>query len=84
MAQPPLKGLHSESSLSTTKLEQLNKLSTEEIIMSLQPHTPNSLRVTSDGIIKEGNHRIKILRERGIDVDSLPREIIKNQDDEFY
>ena len=24
----------------------------------------------------DGNHRIKILRDRGVDVDSLPREII--------
>ena len=83
MTQPPLKGLHSDSSLSSAKLKRLDKLSTEEILVSLQPNTPNSLKVTSEGIIKEGNHRIKILRERGIDVASLPREIIEKQDNEF-
>jgi hypothetical protein len=27
----------------------------------------------------DGHHRIKILRDRGVDVDALPREIIDKQ-----
>ena len=35
-----------------------------------------SLKTRSDGTIVDGHHRIKILRDRGVDVDSLPREVI--------
>jgi hypothetical protein len=73
---PPLKPLHSDSSLSPAKLEQYAKASTQELIDSLLPGQPGSLKVRPDGTMVDGHHRIKILRERGVDVDSLPREII--------
>jgi hypothetical protein len=35
-----------------------------------------SLKARPDGTIVDGHHRIKVLRDRGVDVDALPREII--------
>ncbi len=73
---PPLKPLHPDSSLSPAKLEQYARLSTQALIDSLRPGQAGSLKVRPDDTIVDGHHRIKILRERGVDVDSLPREII--------
>jgi len=33
-----------------------------------------------DGTIIDGRHRIHILRQRGVDVDELPREIVTKKD----
>lgn len=33
-----------------------------------------------DGTILDGNHRIHVLRKRGVDVDGLPREIVARTD----
>ena len=74
--QPPLKSLHPDSSLSQPKLEEFRKLSNEQLIGSLKVGLPNSLKVRPDGTLIEGHHRIKVLRERGVDVDSLAREIV--------
>jgi hypothetical protein len=76
VSEPPLKPLHSEISLSKAKLDQLEKLTNREIMDSLKPGQPGALEVRPDGMVIDGHHRIKILRDRGIDVDSLPREII--------
>jgi len=76
MKYPPLKSLHADSSLSAVKLDIFRKLSTEKIRQSLQPGNPSSLKVRPDGTLIEGHHRVKVLRERGVDVDSLPREVI--------
>jgi len=76
VSEPPLKPLHSDISLSQAKLGQLDKLTNQEIIDSLKPGQPGSLKVRPDGMIIDGHHRIKILRDRGLAVDSLPREII--------
>ena len=70
-----LKPLHSESSLSTAKLEQLNSLPTEKLKDSLLPGQKDCLKVRPDGTILDGHHRIFLLRKRGVDVDALPREI---------
>jgi ParB-like chromosome segregation protein Spo0J len=74
--QPSLKPLHADSSLIESKLDKYCKLSVQELINSLKPGQPDSLKVRPDGTIVDGHHRIKILRDRGVDVDSLPREII--------
>lgn len=74
---PPLKSPHSDSFLIESRLEQLRKLSTEQLITSLTPDTLGALRVRTDGMMINGDHRIEILRERGVDVDALPREIWK-------
>ena len=72
----PLVPLHPDSSLNPAKLEQYAKASTEALIDSLRPGLAGSLKVRPDGTMVDGHHRIKILRERGVDVDSLPREIV--------
>jgi ParB-like chromosome segregation protein Spo0J len=74
--QPSLKPLHVDSSLIGSKLDKYGKLSDQELIDSLKPGQQGSLKVRPDGTIVDGHHRIKILRDRGVDVDSLPREII--------
>ena len=75
-AQPSLKPLHPDSSLIPSKLGKYDKLSTQELVDSLKPGQTGSLKVRPDGTILDGHHRIKVLRDRGVDVDSLPREVI--------
>src|SRR5271155_2105494 len=74
--QAPLKPLHADEALSKAKLEKYAKSSTQELIDSLRPGQQGSLKARPDGTMIDGHHRIKILRDRGVDVDSLPREII--------
>jgi ParB-like chromosome segregation protein Spo0J len=76
-SRPPLKPLHSDESLIKSKLDEYGRRSTEELIDSLKPGQSGSLKARPDGTIVDGHHRIKILRDRAVDVDSLPREIIK-------
>jgi ParB-like chromosome segregation protein Spo0J len=71
---PPLKSLHPDSSFSRAKLDELSRVSTEQLIDSLKPGQPGSLKVRPDGTIVDGHHRIKILRDRGVHVDALPRD----------
>jgi hypothetical protein len=68
--------LHPDSSLSAAKLDGFRKVPTQSLIDSLKPGQPGSLKTRPDGTMLDGHHRIKILRERGVDVDSLEREII--------
>jgi len=75
LKQPPLKSLHPDSSFSIAKLEAYRKIGTSGLIDSLKPGEPGSLKVQPNGTIMDGHHRIHILRERGIDVDALPRDI---------
>jgi hypothetical protein len=72
----PLKPLHPDESLSRAKLDQMAKTPTEALIESLTPGKPGSLKTRPDGTMVDGHHRIKILRDRGVDVDTLPREIV--------
>ncbi len=51
------------------------RISTEELIESLKPEREGALKTKPDGTMMDGHHRIKVLIERGIDVDTLPREI---------
>ena len=77
MTKPPkLEPLHSEPSLINLKLQIFRKLATEVLIDSLKPGQTGSLKARPDGTMVDGHHRIKVLRDRGVDVDSLPREII--------
>lgn len=78
----PLNSLHPDSSLSQAKLDQMAKVETSALIDSLKPGQPNSLKTRPDGTLIEGHHRIKILRDRGIDVDALPREVIVKDGDQ--
>ncbi len=77
MAQgPPLKPLHSSATLNKAKLAELGRLGTEALKKTLMPGEIHSLKARPDGTMLDGHHRIEILRARGVDVDSLPREII--------
>lgn len=71
----PLKPLHADTSLSAVKLLQLGRLSTEALKKSLLPGQRDCLKTRPDGTILDGHHRIHILRNRGVDVDALPREV---------
>jgi hypothetical protein len=73
---PKLQPLHGEDSLINLKLETFRTLATEVLIESLKPGKTGSLKARPDGTMVDGHHRIKVLRDRGIEVDSLPREII--------
>jgi hypothetical protein len=74
--QPPLKLLHPDSSFSAAKLVQYDKLATTTLIDSLKPGQPGSLKVKPDGTVMDGHHRLRLLRDRGVDVDVLPREVL--------
>ena len=76
---PPLIPLHSDESLVRSKLDKYGRFSDLELVDSLKPGTPGSLKVRPDGTMLDGHHRIKILRDRGVDVDQLPREIVQKQ-----
>lgn len=76
MAESPLHFLHSETNLSAVKLAQFRGLSTSNLIESLRPGQPGALKARPDGTVLDGHHRVQVLRERGVDVDALPREIL--------
>ena len=75
-AHPPLKSLHSDSSLNPAKLAKMDQVSTEELQESLVPGGGHCLKTRPDGTLLDGHHRVHILRQRGVDVDQLPREIL--------
>jgi hypothetical protein len=62
-----------------SKLAKYGKLSDRDLIDSLKPGQPGSLKVRPDGTFVDGHHRMKILRDRGVNVDSLPREIVPKE-----
>ncbi|MCC7381260.1 MAG: hypothetical protein IT384_05490 [Deltaproteobacteria bacterium] len=75
VARPPLKPLHLDS-LIPSKLQQFRRLATERILDSLLPGKPGGLKAKLDGTMMDGHHRIEVLRERGVDVDALPRDLV--------
>lgn len=77
---PPLKPLHLDSSLIPLKVAAMEECSTEELRQSLLPGQRECLKTRKDGTILDGNHRIYVLRKRGVDVDCLPREIVEKED----
>jgi ParB-like chromosome segregation protein Spo0J len=52
----------------------------DELLESLLPGRFVCLKTRPDGMILDGHHRIKVLRERGVNVDTLPREIHEKED----
>ena len=61
------------------KLERFRTLATADLIESLRPGHSSALKTRADGTVLEGHHRLVVLRERGIDVDALPREVIPDE-----
>jgi len=78
---PELKPLHSDLSLIPSKLDAMEKWSTEMLLASLSPDRDECLKTRPDGTILDGHHRIYLLRKRGVDVDSLPRQILEKEDE---
>jgi len=76
-SQPPLILTHPESSLSPAKLTELEKVSTDDLKKSLEPGQKGSLKVRADGTVLDGHHRLYILKNRGMEVNALPREKIE-------
>jgi hypothetical protein len=62
--------------LSEVKLGAFRKMATDRVIESLRPGQPAALKARADGTVLEGHHRLTVLRERGVDIDTLPRELI--------
>lgn len=73
---PRLVPLHADGSLVPSKLAAYQRLTTAELIESLRPGRVGALKTRPDGTMIDGHHRVKVLRDRGIDVDGLPREVI--------
>ena len=81
-ALPPLRRLHPDNTLERGShriaLEYWRRQKTDVIVQSLKPKPRDPsyqeyLKVKPDGIVMQGNTRIKALEERGFDVNSLPR-----------
>ena len=79
---PPLRLLHSEQTFATRRyllsLEYWRGQTTESIVRSLLPKSADPgyqefLKVRDDGLIFQGNTRVKVLQERGYNLDLLPR-----------
>ena len=78
--EPPLRFLHSEAVLSPVKIAQFRASATDVLIESLRPGQVGALMTREDGTVLEGHHRLAVLRERGIDIDELPREVRPRED----
>lgn len=65
--------MHPEGSLDVSTLQYHRRKNTDEIVASLEPDAGEPLLVKFDGTVMDGNTRIHVLRERGYDVDTLPR-----------
>jgi hypothetical protein len=76
--RPSLRRIHTDETLATGtsrfSLTYWRKRKTKEIVESLRPGADEALRVKPDGRIINGNVRVKVLEERGFDVDGLERE----------
>jgi len=73
---PPLRFLHSDESLSKVKLVQMERMTTEYLKQTLMPGQKDCLKTRPEGTVLDGHHRVYILRARGIEIDTLPREIM--------
>jgi len=78
--KPPLQRIHPDSTYESdpraaASLEYQRGRSTEDIVRSLAPMEGNAEPLTTweDGRLANGNTRVRVLIERGYDVNSLPR-----------
>lgn len=58
----------------------MERRTTDILKNSLLPGQKDALKTRPDGTILDGHHRLYILRRRGVDVDTLPREIIVREE----
>jgi hypothetical protein len=54
-------------------------MATDRLVESLRPGQPAALKARPDGTVLEGHHRLAVLRERGVDLDTLPRELVPQE-----
>ena len=75
---PPLRRIHGDDvylrGRGRRALQFWRAQPTDTIVKSLQPREPEALRVKADGRVMNGNTRLKVLEERGYNVNGLPRE----------
>ena len=80
MKRPALRRIHADETLETGvsrfSLQFWRQRATQEIVESLRPGQIEALKVKPDGRILNGNVRVKVLEERGFDVNNLEREVI--------
>jgi hypothetical protein len=78
--RPPLSRIHDDETLERGagrfSLAYWRRRETKEIVASLRPGGSESLKAKPDGRILNGNVRVKVLEERGFDVDGLEREVV--------
>ena len=74
---PPLRPLHADQVLIAVKLAEFSRWSNEALLRSLAPGHRDCLKARPDGTLLDGHHRVMVLRCRGVDVDTLPREIVE-------
>lgn len=71
----PLRLLHDEQMpRASVSFAYWERQDTTVVVASLSPGLIDSLKVKPDGLVMDGNTRILVLRQRGYDVDMLPRE----------
>lgn len=76
---PPLQRIHSDKTLDSGSnrysTDYWRTQPTEKIKESLRPgpNNPDYLKVKPDGRVVDGNTRIRVLTERGVDGNKLPR-----------
>lgn len=79
--QPSLRRIHSDATItsgsSRFSYDFWRQQATDDIVQSLRRGVDEALRSKPDGRIINGNTRIKVLEERGFDVNALPREVIR-------
>jgi hypothetical protein len=78
---PSLTRIHSNETIlsgsNRISYDYWNSKPTNELVESLRPGTDEALKAAPDGRIFNGNIRCMILEQSGIDVNSLPHEIIE-------
>ncbi len=77
MPDPPLNFLHTNTSLSKVKIALFETLTTEQLLITLIPGIRDCLKARPDGTVLDGHHRLYVLRARGVDIHSLPREVVR-------
>ncbi len=77
---PKLQRIHSDDTIlagsNRFSFDHWSKQATDDIVKSLRPGSVDSLKIKPDGRVFDGNTRIKVLQDRGFDVNSLPREVL--------
>jgi len=84
-SKPPLQRIHPNETYvsdpdAANSLQYQRSRTTEDLIRSLEPNPTDpaqgeSLKTYPDGRLLNGNTRIRVLQERGVDVNQLPRAV---------